>query len=237
MEKINLQKFIAASGFCSRRAAEALIRVGRITLNGKKAVVTDRVAENDRVLLDGRELNLPTAQHTILLHKPTGYTCTRAQFPGEKNIFTLLPQTPRFFAVGRLDKDSSGMLVLTTDGALAQQLMHPKFEHEKEYEVTTKNDLTHAHVHQLQKGVDIGRGDGFVRAKKITLSEPNTLHIVLTEGKKRQIRRMLAAVHLGVSTLKRIRIGQLRIGKIQPGSWRALTQKEIDLLKKKELPK
>lgn len=230
MEKMNLQKFIALSGVCSRRAAETLIRAGRITLNQKRAIVTDRVAPDDVVRMDGKAISPPVTHLTIAFNKPEGYVCTRAQFTTEKNIFLLLPKTERLFSVGRLDKYSSGLLILTTDGDLAQKLTHPKFEHEKEYQVVTTNAVTEKQLAQLRRGVDIAEGDGVVRPQSLLKKNEYTTTVVLTQGKKRQIRRMFAAVGLSIQSLERTRIGKLTLGTIAKGEFRELQPPEINLL-------
>lgn len=226
----NLQKYIASAGVCSRRKAEEFIRSGRIRINDAVATVTDRVQEEDIVTFDGRLLTVTQAAVYFVLNKPPGYICTHAQFPGEKSIYELLPRERRLFSVGRLDRDSTGMLLLTTDGALAQQLTHPRYAHEKEYLVKTKNKVTATTVAELMRGVDIGEGDGVVRPAAAYRDDEHTLRIILQEGKKRQIRRMLAMVHVGIATLQRIRIGALSLQNLAEGKFRELTADEVVLL-------
>ncbi len=228
----NLQKYIANAGICSRRRAEKLIREKRVRINRKVATVTSRVHPEDIVTVDGNRVDQMTVHIYLMLHKPVGYVSTHARFSGEKNIYSLVKSDVRLFSIGRLDKNSSGLMILTTDGELTQQLSHPKFEHEKEYEIVTKNEITPEHIHQLKAGVDIADGDGVVTAKQATKVDAHTMRIIITQGKKRQIRRMCAAVHLGIDSLKRIRIGKLLLDRLPVGHSRELTKKELKLLKK-----
>ncbi len=228
----NLQKYIASSGICSRRRAETLIRKGRVRINRNVAAVTDRVETGDVVTVDGKAIELIQNNIYYMINKPVGYVSTNARFKGEKNVYSLVKIKERLFTIGRLDKNSSGLMVLTNDGDLTEKLTHPRYEHEKEYLVRTKQDITKDHIEKLKKGVDIGDGDGIVKAKKITQSDDREIHIVLTQGKKRQIRRMCSAIKLDVDTLQRVRIGKLELGRLPVGQSRELTKKELKLLKK-----
>ncbi len=234
---MNLQKYIALSGVCSRRRAEKLIKGGSVKINDKIALVTDRVNEKDSVTVDGKIIKPKTEKIYIALNKPVGYICTAKKFEGEKNIFELLDSNKikdsRIFSIGRLDKESSGLLILTNDGELTLKLTHPRYQHEKEYEVLLNDNITDKEISELKKGVYIN--DEYkkilVSAKVAKKLGSNKISITITEGKKRQIRKMVSSIGLSVVKLKRTRISGLTIGNLDVGKWRFLTEKEISLLR------
>ena len=237
--KIILQKYIAESGYCSRRKAEELIRQGKVTVGGKKAELgmsVDRAGVEVRI--DGEKLALAKEKIYIKLNKPKGYTCTNRNFKDEKNVFDLLSRasvetgvetrqclvsTMRLHVVGRLDKQSRGLVLLTNDGELTQRLTHPSYEHEKEYVAqiaTAYGELgIDKIINAFKKGVDIGEGDGIVKVKEIRHAGGDKFKLILTEGKKRQIRRMFNALGYEVIDLVRTRIGKLKLGNLKEGEW------------------
>jgi pseudouridine synthase len=231
-----LQKIIAASGYCSRRNAEELIRGGAVRVNGRVATVGDRAdAAKDKIVVSGQIISAAPKVY-LKLNKPAGYTCTNRNFPGEKNIFDLVRTPDRLFAVGRLDKDSRGLVLLTNDGDLTQKLAHPSFEHDKIYEVTIKGAIGDQEagevvVKELLTGIDIGEGDGKVCARKARYLQNNLFIITLNEGKKRQIRRMFAALGLETADLKRIELAGLGLGGLKEGAWTPLSAAEIKQLR------
>lgn len=232
--KIILQKLIASSGHCSRRKAEEMIRKGQIKLNGIKAVPGDKADPDiDTVFINNKPLKKIPEKIYIRLNKPSGYTCTNRKFPGEKNIFSLVDIPQRLFTIGRLDKNSRGLVILTNDGSLNQLLSHPKYKHKKIYQVKPIGEIRHPKVfiNKLKKGVDIGEGDGIVSIKKAIFQEDGTFLITLIEGKKRQLRRMFKAMHLEIRDLKRINFGKLGIGGLKEGKWSYLNNIEINKLK------
>jgi len=240
--KIILQKFIAASGLCSRRRAEELIRLGKVTVNGTRAELGMKAKEGDDVRVHGKKIVLPKEKIHIKLNKPAGYTCTNRKFEGEKNVFALLAgiKTPLrgrgLIIAGRLDKDSRGLLVLTNDGDLTARLTHPRYGHRKLYRVSIFNFQFSIFkgkevVSRLKNGIDIGNGDGVVRAKQVKYLGGNKFDIVLTEGKKRQIRRMFRSLGYEIEDLIRTAIGGVRLGDLPEGKWRYLTTAEIKKLK------
>ncbi|MBU4216400.1 rRNA pseudouridine synthase [Candidatus Parcubacteria bacterium] len=240
--KIVLQKFIAEAGVCSRRKAEDFIKDGLVMINDKVAKLGDRVDEHDEVLLDGVQIYRQEKLVYIILNKPKGYTCTSRQFVDEKNIFDLVNAKERLFVVGRLDKNSEGLVLLTNDGALTQKITHPKYEHEKKYLVSIVSRGLEARIIQndFKQGVDIGDGDGIVKAKNIKAVGTDKFEIILTQGKKRQIRRMFGVLGCDVLELARIKIGSLEMGDLKVGEWRYLSEAEVKGLmveKKKEVVK
>ncbi|MFA5318624.1 MAG: pseudouridine synthase [Patescibacteria group bacterium] len=221
MEKVVLQKFIADSGLCSRRKAEDLIRIGKVKINGHVAELGMKAGEEDEVIVDGNKIIINNRKIYIKLNKPAGYTCTNRKFKGEKNIFELVDLKERLFAVGRLDKDSRGLVLLTNDGELTNKLTHPRYGHEKEYivEVECSKLKVESIVKQIEQGVDVGEGDGIAKARDIKYLGDNKFKIVLGQGKKRQIRRMFKALGCDVIDLLRIRIGKFELEDLKEGEW------------------
>ncbi|OIO05956.1 pseudouridine synthase [Candidatus Falkowbacteria bacterium CG10_big_fil_rev_8_21_14_0_10_37_18] len=232
--KIILQKMIAASGYCSRRQAEKMIREGRVKVNGVTATVGDQADDQkDKVTVSGQLISAAASKIYIKLNKPLGYTCTNKRFAGEKNIFDLIDSPERLFTVGRLDKGSRGLILLTNDGDLTQRLAHPSFQHDKVYEVITRGEISNANTvcGRLTKGINIGEGDGVARAKAAQYLQNDCFIITLNEGKKRQIRRMFKIMNLQVMDLRRISLASLELGDLSEGHWAYLTPEEINDLK------
>ena len=230
-----LQKAISTSGYCSRRKADELIRAGFVRVNGEMATIGDQAdPERDNITIKGKSLSGPENKIYIKLNKPLGYTCTNKKFKSEKNIFDLVTIPERLFAVGRLDKDSHGLVLLTNDGDLAQRLAHPRFQHEKMYEVKVREEVKNpqAVMNKLMKGIDIGEGDGTARIKSVKYLQDRVFIINLTEGKKRQIRRMFDFLGLRVIDLQRIGLAGLGIGILKDGSWVYVSKEEVEKIKK-----
>ncbi|MEK9130094.1 MAG: pseudouridine synthase [Patescibacteria group bacterium] len=228
-----LQKFIAATGFCSRRKAKELIKMGKVKINNQIAQSGYAVKENDVVEIDNKKLELPKEKIYIKFNKPIDYVCTHGTFKGEKNIFELLPlKMNRLIIVGRLDKNSRGLIILTNDGLFAELLTHPRYENEKEYYVKIFNPSTVEWlnnksaeiIQRFKRGINIGEGDGVVRAKNIEYLGDNNFKIILTEGKKRQIRRMFKIFGLEVKDLTRTRIGKWKLENLAEGKWEILNK-------------
>ncbi|MEK7097985.1 MAG: pseudouridine synthase, partial [Patescibacteria group bacterium] len=213
---IVLQKYIAQGGKYSRREAEELIRRGLVAVNGKKAELGMRAEDGDLIEVRKRRLDLAKEQMYIKLNKPVGFTSTSKDFKGEKNIFDLVRIKEKLIIAGRLDKNSRGLILLTNDGELVQKITHPSFEHEKEYIITITepeifdNELPRI-LSSFKKGIDIGEDYGVVRVKDIRYLGANKFAIVLTQGKKRQLRSMFYEMGYQVSDLLRVRIGNLKL--------------------------
>lgn len=238
--KIVLQKFIADSGLCSRRKAEELIKKKKVKVNGEIAILGKKVDGSDEIKVNNKKIELAKEKIYIILNKPVGYTCTNRKFKNEKNVFDLVnpPHTPpergvkeRLFVVGRLDKNSRGLVLLTNDGECANKLTHPKFEHEKEYEVKVKSNPSAGKAGKLKvdsivksfkTGVDIGKGDGVVKAKEAEYLGKNKFRIILIQGKKRQIRRMFNKIGYSIEDLERTRIGEISLGDLKSGKYKAI---------------
>ncbi len=226
---IRLNKFLASCGVGSRRACDLLIQAGGVTVNGEPCTnPATRVTAGDLVKAEGRRV-APKQAATILFKKPKGYVCSRNDELGRATIYDLLP--PKFEHlnhVGRLDRDSEGLLVLTNDGELANRLTHPRNKVEKEYRVTLATAFDNAILEQLVAGVHTP--EGRARAKSVKRLSPRRLSIVLETGLKRQIREMFKTLGIRVTKLFRVRIGQLKDPDLPIGRWRVLTARDIELL-------
>ncbi len=220
--KTVLQKYIANSGYCSRRKAEELIRAGKVAINDEIAELGQRVDSADEVRVKNIRIKAKNKKIYIKLNKPRGYVCSNRQFDAEQNVFELIDKEYRHLhVVGRLDKNSHGLVILTNDGDFTAKMTHPRYEHEKEYLVRIKEDEIDAKeiIKKLRKGVDIGDGDGVVKVKLIEQIGDKMFKIILIQGKKRQIRRMFEIVNCKVSDLKRVRIGNIVLGDLKVGEW------------------
>ena len=234
-----LQKIIAASGIASRRGAEAMIRDGLVKLNGYQAKLGERADDNDEITVNGKKLERSVEKIYIKLNKPMGYTCTNRYFKGEKNIYSLVNLPQKLFAIGRLDKDSRGLVILTNDGELTAKLTHAKFGSEKKYLVKCAADdrllkkvTIDQTVRTLKKGVDLGEGEGLGWAKAAEYLN-GTFTLVLTTGRKRQVRRMFQGLHYHVVDLFRTEIAGVMLGDLPEGKWEDLTDYELNKLKVK----
>ena len=223
---MRLNRYLAAAGLGSRRHCDELIAAGRVTVNGQ--VCTNfgtQVSEEDHVKVD-QKLVRPKESLTILLHKPAGFVSTRSDPHARDTIYDLLPpKFSRLFNIGRLDAQTEGLLLLTSDGDLAQQLTHPRYKVEKEYEVTLERLWDPKLGEKLRRGIFL---DG-KRARLTSIQQfgPNRLRVVLQQGINRQIRRMFYEIGYEVKRLVRTRIGQLRLGDLPRGKWRSLTRSEL----------
>lgn len=225
---IRLQRFLAQAGVASRRGAEELIRQGRVKVNGKVAKIGQTVSESDKVELDGHQIRENKEEKVVIaLNKPRGFVTTKADEFDRQTVYDLLPKIKGLHSIGRLDLDSEGLIIFTNDGDLTLRLSHPRYGHLKTYQVITDPEINIQDIEQFIEGIELE--DGFARAEK-AVKIPNGCLIVLSEGRKRQVRRMIEALGLEVIRLKRIKIGNLSLGELKIGEWKQLDQKEIDLL-------
>jgi len=234
---MRLQKFLSAAGVCSRRAGEKLIAQGRVKVNGETVTAMGIVIdpEKDAVTVDNRPVRLTNKKEYIMLHKPVDVVTTLSDPFGRQTVKALVADVgKRVFPVGRLDLDTSGLLLLTNDGELANRLTHPSFGVEKEYLVRVKGLPAGETLKRLAEGVELE--DGLTAPATVRLIKGGTgtslLSLTLKEGRNRQVRRMLDAVGHPVITLKRVRFAQLTLDGLQPGKWRRLTPAEVKKLKK-----
>jgi len=230
-----LQKVLAAAGFGSRRACEELITTGRVEVDRK--VVDQLGFQVDpnlcEIRVDGQVLRRPRPAY-IALFKPKGYLCSNRDEQGRRRAIDLIPESfGRLFPVGRLDMNSEGLLLLTNDGELAQRLTHPRYGVPKVYRVQVAGTVDHKTVRQLQSGIYLA--EGFVKAERVVIKghhkQSTYLEITLTEGRNREIRRLLAHVHHKVLSLIRISIGPIKLGKMLPGDYRVLSVREVNMIK------
>lgn len=221
---MRINKFIAQATGMSRRAADAVIAAGRITVNGQPIQLGQEVQTDDTVALDGRIMMLPATITTIILNKPVGYVCSR-DGQGSKTIYELLPSKLHHLKpVGRLDKDSSGLLLLTNDGDLAHRLTHPSFQKEKLYEIELNKPLRPEDKKTINKGIAID--NEYVSRLRLVEHENRELklensswRVAMNEGHNRQIRRTFAALDYKVTKLHRTQFGEFRLSDLQPGAW------------------
>jgi 23S rRNA pseudouridine2604 synthase len=221
---MRINKYISETGFCSRREADRLVADGKVTLNGKKAQLGDEVQEGDKVLVNGKPLTEKKKHVYIALNKPVGITSTTERHV-EGNIIDFVNHPERVFHVGRLDKDSDGLILLTNDGDIVNKILRAENDHEKEYIVTVDRAITKQFLFGMANGVKI---DGVMTRKcKITYVSTNVFRIILTEGRNRQIRKMCEAFGYTVVRLQRIRIMNIKLGNLRVGQWRNLTTEEL----------
>ena len=215
-----VQRLIARAGIASRRGAEDLIKRGRVRINGRVAQLGDRAERGDDVRVDGKQVSEPQEHVTYVLNKPAGYVTTARDERGRATVFDLLPPTPGLHAVGRLDRDSEGLLLLTTDGDLTLRLTHPRYELEKEYRVWTKEGrLDGVTLKKLLVGIELE--DGVASARSVRPA-PGGAVVVLTEGRKREVRRLFKALGYPVERLVRVRVGTVKLRGLASGAFRAL---------------
>jgi len=223
---MRLNRYLAAAGVGSRRHCDELIAAGRVTINGRTCTdFSVHPTDGDHIKVGSRMVRAQRQLH-IMLHKPAGFVSTRSDPNARDTIFDLLPpHLPRLFNIGRLDAQSEGLLVLTNDGEMAQRLMHPRYKVEKEYEVSIDRAWDAELASKLLRGVML---DGErARLEKVYAVKPTLLRVILRQGINRQIRRMFYEVGYAVKRLVRTRIGNLRLGDLPRGHWRALTKSEL----------
>lgn len=230
---MRLNNYISSTGMCSRREADKLIQQRKVLINGKIAQIGQAVEPNDVVKVNGRKIT-PKKQHVyIALNKPVGITCTTERHIKD-NIIDYINYPERIFPVGRLDKPSEGLIILTSDGTIVNKILRSENNHEKEYVVTVDRNITDKFITDMQNGVRIFNpvNNKYVITNKCKLTKVNnkTFKIILSQGLNRQIRRMCEVFGYNVTKLQRIRIMNLTVKGIAPGKWRKLTDKEIQSL-------
>lgn len=233
--EVRLNAFLARAGLGSRRAVESLIVAGRVRINGERVKNPAHrvVPGQDEVIVDGNPVYLTSVPTYIALHKPRGYITTAHDEKGRKTVFSLIRSPVRIFPVGRLDRDSEGLLLLTNDGELANRLMHPRYKVAKTYLVQVNRPVEPNVVEKFRSGVVIG---GMYRVRgEVAFPRPRErkiCRVTISEGRNRQIRKMFAAFQIRVTALIRLEIGPLKLGRLPAGEWRYLTKSEVLALKK-----
>jgi 23S rRNA pseudouridine2605 synthase len=224
---VRLAKYLASAGVASRRASEEIIRSGRVTVGG--LTVTDPawdVTAADAVAVDGERIAAESERVVYALNKPAGVVSTARDTHGRRTVVSLIPSELRLYPVGRLDADSTGLILLTNDGELANRLMHPRYEVEKTYRVVVGGGpVGRGAIESLRRGVKLD--DGMTAPARVRRVGPNTLEVTIHEGRNRQVKRMCEHVGHRVRSLQRIRYGALSLGDLRPGAYRRLNESEI----------
>ena len=231
---LRINKYLSETGVCSRRQADQWVEAGRVAVNGVTAVLGTKVARGDAVTLDGRPLAAKPARVYLALNKPIGIECTTDRDVPD-NIVDFVAHRERIFPIGRLDKDSEGLILLTNDGDIVNRVLRAEHEHEKEYIVSVDRPLTPEFLHGMANGVPIL--DTVTNPCRVTQLGKNTFRIVLTQGLNRQIRRMCEHFDYTVRRLQRVRIMHIQLGSLPVGQWRNLTEKEVTPLLMPAVPK
>jgi 23S rRNA pseudouridine2604 synthase len=221
---MRLNKYISETGVCSRREADKWIDAGRVTCNGQLAALGTRVNDGDEVCIDGEPIGAKKGQIYIALNKPVGVTCT-TEAHIEDNIIDLVGHAERIFPIGRLDKDSEGLILLTNNGDIVNEILRSENNHEKEYIVTVDRPITDLSLKMMAGGVKI-MGE-LTKPCRVTRIDRESFRMILTQGLNRQIRRMCSALGYKAQRLQRVRIMNIHLGTLAPGEWRHLTDSEL----------
>lgn len=227
---MRINKYIAKCGITSRRKADTLIEQGKISVNDK--VMTSLgyiVQEDDVVKYEGKIIKLIEDKYYIMLNKPIGYTCTNSKKFDDKVIFDLIDIDTKLFSIGRLDKDSRGLILITNDGDIYNNVVHPRNEIFKKYIVKLDKSFLHSDKYKIESGIDIG--NYITNPSRIKILGKNILQIEINEGKNRQIRRMFDVLNYEVIDLNRVSIGDIKLGELPIGSYRVLSDKEVNYLR------
>ena len=221
MEPLRLNKYLSEKGICSRREADRLATEGRISVNGEKAEPGRKVTDGDEILIDGKEIEKKSPEKVIIaVNKPASVVCTTKSFHNEVNVLSLVDYGERLYPVGRLDKDSTGLIFLTNDGDFAAEVTRASGNHEKEYEVTVNKDITDEFLKKMEKGVFLKELQKKTAACRVVKRGDRKFSIILHQGLNRQIRRMCGTLGYEVRSLKRVRIMNVTLGDLEEGKWR-----------------
>lgn len=230
-ETVRLNKFLSEKGICSRREADRLVDEGKVMVNGVCAVMGQKVSSADEIVVDGKKVSTKQVKPVLIaVNKPAGIVCTTARFEGEKNIVDMVKYPTRIYSIGRLDKESEGLILMTNLGDLANEISKASNSHEKEYVVTVNNQVTESFLDKMRRGMHLEELNADTMPCVCTKTGNREFHIILKQGLNRQIRRMCAACGYRVETLKRIRIMNIHLGNIPQGNFRNVTDAEFDKL-------
>ena len=230
-ETVRLNKFLSEKGICSRREADRLVDEGKVMVNGVCAVMGQKVSSADEIVVDGKKVSTKLVKPVLIaVNKPAGIVCTTARFEGEKNIVDMVKYPTRIYPIGRLDKESEGLILMTNLGDLANEISKASNSHEKEYVVTVNNQVTESFLDKMRRGMHLEELNADTMPCVCTKTGNREFHIILKQGLNRQIRRMCAACGYRVETLKRIRIMNIHLGNIPQGNFRNVTDAEFDKL-------
>lgn len=230
-ETVRLNKFLSEKGICSRREADRLVDEGKVMVNGVCAVMGQKVSSADEIVVDGKKVSTKQVKPVLIaVNKPAGIVCTTARFEGEKNIVDMVKYPTRIYPIGRLDKESEGLILMTNLGELANEISKASNSHEKEYVVTVNNQVTESFLDKMRRGMHLDELNADTMPCVCTKTGNREFHIILKQGLNRQIRRMCAACGYRVETLKRIRIMNIHLGNIPQENFRNVTDAEFDKL-------
>ena len=230
-ETVRLNKFLSEKGICSRREADRLVDEGKVMVNGVCAVMGQKVSSADEIVVDGKKVSTKQVKPVLIaVNKPAGIVFTTARFEGEKNIVDMVKYPTRIYPIGRLDKESEGLILMTNLGDLANEISKASNSHEKEYVVTVNNQVTESFLDKMRRGMHLEELNADTMPCVCTKTGNREFHIILKQGLNRQIRRMCAACGYRVETLKRIRIMNIHLGNIPQGNFRNVTDAEFDKL-------
>ena len=230
-ETVRLNKFLSEKGICSRREADRLVDEGKVMVNGVCAVMGQKVSSADEIVVDGKKVSTKQVKPVLIaVYKPAGIVCTTARFECEKNIVDMVKYPTRIYPIGRLDKESEGLILMTNLGDLANEISKASNSHEKEYVVTVNNQVTESFLDKMRRGMHLDELNADTMPCVCTKTGNREFHIILKQGLNRQIRRMCAACGYRVETLKRIRIMNIHLGNIPQGNFRNVTDAEFDKL-------
>ena len=225
-EKTRLNKYIAECGICSRREADRLIESGKVTVNGKTADMGIKVSASDEVIVNGRKLTKKDEKVVLAYYKPIGITCTEKDRFADRTLKDAFDYPIRVTYAGRLDRETEGLLLMTNDGELINRLMKGSNEHEKEYYVKVTKELSSDFKEKMEKGVFLSELNRKTKPCRVDIIGPYTFRIILTQGLNRQIRRMCSELGYKVNALQRVRVANITLGKLRPGTFRKLTKEE-----------
>ena len=233
---MRINKFLSAMGYCSRREADRLVEAGKVTVNGEKAELGTMVEPGMKVKVDGETVGTAedvSSRKTVLIavNKPRGVVCTTSDKDRAPNIVEMVEYPERIYPIGRLDKDSEGLMLMTNQGDLVDQILRGSNGHEKEYLVRVDKALTEKFVEHMRRGVHLGELQVTTRPCKVVINDKTSFYIILTQGLNRQIRRMCEALDYHVISLKRIRVMNIRLGNLKTGTWRNVSPEELKTLR------
>ncbi|MCD7736063.1 MAG: pseudouridine synthase [Lachnospiraceae bacterium] len=227
---VRLNKYISDAGYCSRREADRLIEAGRVSVNGQIATMGQKLLSGQRVSIDGQPLAQEKELVLLAVNKPAGIVCTTDKRWGETTIYDLLNYPKRIFSIGRLDKESEGLLLMTNYGDISNEILRAGNYHEKEYLVTVNREVTPAFLKKMSQGIFLEELNVTTRPCKVFLAGKNRFRIILTQGLNRQIRRMCESCGYKVTKLVRVRVMNIELGSLKPGEYRPVNRKEYACL-------
>lgn len=229
--EVRVNKYLSSAGYCSRREADRLIEAGRVTIDGQTALIGSKVLGGQTVCVDGSAVVIEEEMILLAFNKPVGIVCTTTDKQGNNNIVDFIGYPKRIYPVGRLDKDSEGLILMTNNGEIMDRILRSANGHEKEYIVTVDRDIDDEFIKNMRNGIYLEELDRTTKACSVFKEGKRCFRIILTQGLNRQIRRMCESQGRNVVALKRIRIMNILLGDLKPGEYRSVTEQEYKILK------